>query len=379
MFISLPLKFLLLFVFCFFLSILLNSILLKFSRNLGKRNVIEGIVRWSAEQKPSLGGITFYIVFLTCYSIYTLFFEPKTGELNIQNLGILMACGIAFLMGLSDDAYNTKPLLKFSAQLLASLVLISTGTYIEIFQAEVLNYILTIFWVVAVMNSINMLDNMDGITTIVSVVITGTIIFLVFNNSIFEYNPFFATSLISVFAGLLGFLVYNWHPSKMFMGDTGSQFLGLFLAAFAIIFLWNYKDFSGNNFPTQQLTFVGLAFIIPIIDTTTVIINRLRRGQSPFVGGKDHTTHHLSYNGFSDSTVAVIVGSISLFSSAIIVAIVSFPIKWNIWVALGCFAYFGVHFFWIFRLTQKHKMRDLYNQIASKHGRNKKIEEKLDY
>jgi UDP-GlcNAc:undecaprenyl-phosphate GlcNAc-1-phosphate transferase len=115
--------------------------MLKFSRNLGKRNVVEGIVRWASEQNPSLGGITFYIVFLVCYSIYTIIFNNNANGINIQNLGILMAFGIAFLMGLSDDAYNTKPILKFSVQLLAALFLISTGTYITLFSSEILNYL----------------------------------------------------------------------------------------------------------------------------------------------------------------------------------------------------------------------------------------------
>lgn len=353
--------------------------MLKFSKNLGKRNVVEGIVRWASDQKPSLGGITFYIVFLVCYSIYTIIFSNNANGINIQNLGILMAFGIAFLMGLSDDAYNTRPILKFSAQLLSALVLISTGTYITIFSSEILNYLLTIFWVVAVMNSINMLDNMDAITTTVSSSIIATILIIAFFQGANSTDPFLITSLISVFGALLGFLIFNWHPSKMFMGDTGSQFLGIFLSTFAIIYLWNYKEPSGLEFPTKQITFVGLAFIIPIIDTNTVIINRLLRGQSPFVGGKDHTTHHLSYHGLSDQMVTVVIGAISLVSSGVIIAVIASEINWNTWYTLGCFAYFVVHFFWIYRITRKHKMRDLYNHITSSHERKKNIEERVDY
>jgi len=375
---STPLRYLILFIFCFFLSILLNSILLKFSRNLGKRNVVEGIVRWASEQKPSLGGITFYIVFLISYSIYTIFFKVETGYINIQNLGILMACGVAFLMGLSDDAYNTKPLLKFSAQLLAALILISTGTFISLFQSEILNYILTIFWVVAIMNSINMLDNMDGITTTISAIIISIILSIAFFNGANSSDPFLISSLISVFEGLLGFLIFNWHPSKMFMGDTGSQFLGIFLAAFAIIYLWNFKEPNGMEYPSKQIAMVGLAFIVPIIDTTTVVINRLLRGQSPFVGGKDHTTHHLSYHGLTDPIVAVVMGLINLSSLAIIVTLMALKIEWNIWFTVACFTYFIVHFFWIYRITRRHKIRDLYNQISTSHERKKKFEERVD-
>src|SRR5690606_3612562 len=103
-------------------------------------------------------------------------------------------------------------------------------------------------------------------------------------------------------------------PSKIFMGDTGSQFLGIFLAATSIIYLWNFKPINGIENTFQQILMVALAFIIPLVDTITVSINRPLRGQSPFVGGKDHTTHHLSYLGISDSGVAYIVGFIGMFS-----------------------------------------------------------------
>lgn len=374
-----PLKYLILFVFCFLLSVLLNGILLKFSRNLGKRNVVESIVRWASEQKPSFGGISFYIVFLISYSIYTIFFSKGESGINIQNLGILMACGIAFLMGLSDDAYNTKPLLKLSVQLISGLILVSTGTYITLFDIEILNYLITIIWVVALMNSINMLDNMDAITTTVSAFISLTMLTIGFYNGFNSSEPFLITSLLSVFAALCGFLIYNWNPSKMFMGDTGSQFLGIFLSAFAIIYLWNYKQPSGLEYPTKQIVFVALAFIVPAIDTATVIINRLKKGQSPFVGGKDHTTHHLSYHGLSDRQVALVMGALSLTSFLIIWAFVHFNLDWNIWFTIGGFTYFVVHFFWLYRITLKHKYRDLHNIPVQNGAKQKEIEERVDY
>lgn len=360
---STSLQYLYLLSFCFLLSLLLNGILLKFSKNLGKRNTAEYLVRWASEQKPSLGGISFYIVFLVSYSIYSIFFDLNPGTINVQHLGILMACGLAFLMGLSDDAYNTKPLLKFSVQFLSGIILISTGTVITVFPYDMLNYIATIFWVVAIMNSINMLDNMDGITTIVSLAICSIALMIGAYNGQNSSDPFFMTSLIAVIGGLMGFLFYNWNPSKIFMGDTGSQFLGVFLATIGILYFWNYKDASGIELGTKQFTIMLLAFIVPIIDTTTVVINRLRRGQSPFIGGKDHTTHHLSYEGFSDRQVGLTMGGLSFFSLVVIWFITHEIETWNLWYAAGFMVYFLMVFGYLYHITRKHKIRDIVNGI----------------
>jgi UDP-GlcNAc:undecaprenyl-phosphate GlcNAc-1-phosphate transferase len=361
----LSLKYLILFSFSFFLSVLLNSILLKFSKNLGKRNTGDFLIRWANEQKPSLGGISFYIVFLISYSIYTIFFDQVPGKINFQNVGLLMSFGIAFLMGLSDDAYNTKPILKFSVQVGCGLILISSGTFITLSQSMILNYLFTVFWVVAVMNSINMLDNMDGITTSVAIVIISTALGIGFISGDAISNSFMICSLLSMLAALFGFLIFNWNPSKMFMGDTGSQFLGVFLAAIGIIYFWNYKVPGAEEFGTQQLGFVGLAFIVPIIDTTSVVINRLRRGQSPFVGGKDHTTHHLSYHGLSDRKVAMVMIGLSTVSMSIILLTVKFVESWNLWYAFGLFSYLALNFIWIYRITRVHKMHDIVNHIKT--------------
>lgn len=343
------------FSFCFLLAVLLNSILLKFSKNLGKRNYAESLVRWSAEQKPALGGISFYLTFLISYSVYTIFFNINPSFIDVKNLGILMSFGVAFLMGLSDDAYNTKPLLKFSAQFACGIILIATGTYITFFESEILNYIITVLWVVGMMNSINMLDNMDGVATLISIFIIATLIIISLINPALPPDSFLLTSMVAVLASLLGFILFNWNPSKMFMGDTGSQFLGVFLAATGIIYLWNFKPIQGTENIFQQIIMLLLTFIVPLVDTITVSINRPLRGQSPFVGGKDHTTHHLSYLGFSDKKVAIIVGAIGLFSGALVVAIAALITNWNWKLTLIFGLYFCGVFFILYRQTQKNK------------------------
>lgn len=353
-----------LFVFSLALSFLLNSIFLRFSKNLGRRGLDENLVRWSPISKPSLGGISFYIIFLVTYSIYTIFFNRINDLLNIQHLGILLAAGMAFIMGLSDDAYNTNPLLKFLVQAGCGITLILTGTVIEFFPVTMFNYLLTVIWVVAVMNSINMLDNMDAITTIVSLFILLSAMIAAWVSPNFDH--FYMTALIGVSGALIGFLFFNWHPSRMFMGDTGSQFLGVFLAAVGIIFFWNNKGIDTSPAQSKQLVIVLLTFIIPICDTTTVIINRLRRNQSPFVGGKDHTTHHLSYLGLTDTNVARLMILISVVSYLLVYLIVNNYYVWSYGVALLFFGYFLAVFGALFSVTQMPRARKKFEATLNK-------------
>ena len=164
------------------LSFLINSLFLKFASNLGIRNTSETIIRWSPTTKPSLGGISFFLIFLISIASYSIFFPQSQMILNTKLLGLLASCTLAFLLGLSDDAYNTKPLLKLIIQISCAVILISTGTYIKIFSNDYINYALSLFWIVAIMNSINMLDNMDGITTIISITVIMSALFILYLN-----------------------------------------------------------------------------------------------------------------------------------------------------------------------------------------------------
>ncbi|MBN8703061.1 MAG: undecaprenyl/decaprenyl-phosphate alpha-N-acetylglucosaminyl 1-phosphate transferase [Bacteroidetes bacterium] len=297
-------------------SIVLNNVLLRFSKTLGIRNHDLSIVRWSASSKPALGGISFFVIFLI--SIASAGFLVQTHLYNARLLGVIGACCLGFIMGLADDAYNTRPLLKFLVQVSCALILIFTGTMISFFDTAWLNYLITIVWVVGIMNSVNMLDNMDAVTTSVSIaILLGIVVLLIFNNNT-DSVLFYV--LLGNLAALVGFLFFNWYPSKMFMGDTGSQYLGALLAAVGIIFYWNANDNTvAINNQWIRLVVPLLAFAVPIIDTTTVVVNRLLKKQSPFVGGKDHTTHHLFYIGLTERRIAILLFSISLASVAMIV------------------------------------------------------------
>ncbi len=303
----------LLFFACFIFSLVINYILLKFAQTLGIRNKDSQQIRWNPNAKPSLGGISFYLIFLVAF-IFAILSPHSNTNYNLPMIGILIAITLAFLMGLADDAFNTQPLLKFLTQLICALILIFSGHSVSIFQNQFINYFITIIWVIGIMNSINMLDNMDGITSIVSMVIC--IFMVTINITLLQTNNYTTILSLGIIGALCGFLVFNFHPSKMFMGDTGSQFLGLFLAVIGIDNCWNSTVTLQTNFPPQLLNIliVALVFILPLTDTFTVVINRLKAGKSPFIGGKDHTTHHLFFKGITEKRIAILYFTINVIS-----------------------------------------------------------------
>lgn len=274
--------------------------------------------RWSSQTKPILGGLTFYSLFIFSVINYMFFYNIEH-LLRPEILGSILVITISFLMGLADDMLNTPPGFKFVFQVLCSFILIYSGVYIHIFDSEIYNYLLTAFWVIGIMNSINMLDNMDAITTSVSISILFTAIVLML--VLGEFSPFFLMISFGGLAALFSFLYYNWYPAKMYMGDNGSQFLGALLAVVGIFCFWNAPQMQYHT-RIYPFLFAFLAFLVPIADTTTVTINRLLRGQSPFVGGRDHTTHHLSYAGLHERMIAVLYFSLNLIFGLMAVLII---------------------------------------------------------
>lgn len=325
------------------LSFLINYLFLRFSRGLGVRNNTEfNQERWSAEVKPSVGGFSFFILFLISFAFINIIPNETNITLSRQLMGLLMASVVGFVLGLADDTYNTNPLVKFIGQLACAFILIVTDVVIPVTNIETVNFVLTTIWVIGLMNSINMLDNMDGITASTSAsIILGALIFSVFQKQEFGLTTII---LIGVLGGLIGFLYYNWNPAKMYMGDTGSQFLGVFLAGISILFFWQERSGTPQFFEIKLFIIPALMFIVPLIDTTTVTIRRLARRQSPFVGGRDHITHHLVYFGFTEKQAAVFLLAISLSGVVISTLLITKVINWTFLTTILCIAYFVAWF-----------------------------------
>jgi len=338
-------------------ALLINSILLRFVKTLGTKNQQGVTLRWSSQTKPAIGGLSFFILFLISLCICLFVFDYESVILKPQIPGLLLSSSLGFLMGLTDDAYNTKPLLKLSIQILCGVIFVLTGSEIAIFESTALNRVLTVFWVVGIMNSINMLDNMDGIAgSVTALILTAPLVFMV---SVNLHDSVDFMLILGILASVVAFLFYNWNPSVMFMGDTGSQFLGVIIAYVGIHFCWNVGIDPGTAQGWYSLAALLTVFILPLADTITVTINRLRRGQSPFVGGKDHTTHHLSYRGYTDAQVAkifVFVGTMSILLYTLYILYVS-P---SDHLMIGAYLfYFLVVFLTLFSLTELNRKRGI--------------------
>jgi UDP-GlcNAc:undecaprenyl-phosphate GlcNAc-1-phosphate transferase len=151
---------------------------------------------------------------------------------------------------------------------------------------------------------------------------------------------------------VVGFLYFNIHPSKLFMGDAGSQFIGLFVAFFGVKYLWNIGPITQNHSWTG-IVLALTAFTPAAVDTLTVVINRLKRGQSPMVGGKDHTTHHLVYSGLNDRQVwyvFTLIGFVSLVLSLALIKLVALDIIFPV-------AFLPLYFLFVFFLLYRNTIR----------------------
>ena len=333
----------------------INILLLRFSRSLGIRNKNDVTIRWSNESKPSLGGVSFFIVFVFTAIAYSIIYSDAPNIFqNTQYIGLFIAGSLAFMMGLADDAYNTRPLFKLFIQLLCGGLFVLTDSMIDFFHVWKLDATLTVLWVVLIMNSLNMLDNMDGIT--------GTTVFFILLTCIlsswiiFPFNiNIWILIMSSVLGAVGGFLIMNIHPSKLFMGDAGSQFIGLFVAFFGIKFLWNIgsADPAIEHPSWLGLVVVLVAFTPAAVDTLTVVVNRLKKGQSPMIGGKDHTTHHLVYAGLSDIKVWLVFVLIGFLATVLAVAMVNL-------ISLETYtpvAFFVVYTLFVFGLLYKNTIK----------------------
>ncbi|HXB11983.1 MAG TPA: hypothetical protein VNZ45_08365, partial [Bacteroidia bacterium] len=201
-------------------------------------------------------------------------------------------------------------------------------------------------------NAINLLDNMDAISSIASLNAMVTILCLLIIGK--QSDSVFFTLILGIASAISAFLLFNWWPSKMYMGDTGTQFLGAFMAAVGILFLWGTTP-EPMLPASKRVLSVLLTFALPIIDTTVVFTNRMLKGSSPFVGGKDHTTHHLFYLGIKEPKIAVIYSLYSGVSLLFVVFINKYIQNWSMLYFSIFSAYFILSLITFFIITRVKK------------------------
>ena len=244
---------------------------------------------------------------ITLSSLLIVFTSIPTEFKNQLFLGLIIPSLIIAFIGLLDDLYQLPPWPRFIAQsgvaAITSVMLYLSDAGVELFVNPWLNGVTTTLWVVIIINALNFMDNMDGLATILSLVISISLFTLSYING--QYLV--AALCLAIFGACLGFLFWNKRPASIYLGDAGALYLGFLLAAISI-------RVDVNNSDVLIRVLVPLLLLaIPVIDITQVVISRLVRRKSPFQGGRDHLSHLLLNKGLSEAKVLTILTICSIF------------------------------------------------------------------
>ena len=261
------------------------------------------------EPVPYLGGVGISIGIVVA-SFAALAFSDFSSETLSKALSVLLPAILISAMGLYDDLKGLDPWPRLVAQTIAGIAvaiyLIHSGTLGQAFNNRLIDYAITIFWVVGICNSINFFDNLDGGASGTVAVISIFLFAIAFN-----HGQLLIGALAIVTAGAtLGFLIWNKSPAKIYMGDAGALFLGIIIAVLTI----RLDPQVGPK--SRALSIPLLLMAVPILDTTTVVISRIHRGISPLTGGRDHLSHRLMRKGLGrKATAYVLWGMAAVFGS----------------------------------------------------------------
>ncbi|UCS93230.1 undecaprenyl/decaprenyl-phosphate alpha-N-acetylglucosaminyl 1-phosphate transferase [Echinicola marina] len=263
---------------------------------------------------------------------------------------VLVSMGMLFSIGLWDDMKDLSAMQKLIGQLMAFFLVVILGDFrIHSFYGFLgveelpiwISYSLSLFMLVGLTNAYNLIDGLDGLAGILGLISTG------FMSIWFGLTGFYIPSLLclSLSAAIIGFLFYNWHPAKIFMGDTGSLPLGLFIATMAFYFIYaNGELMNSNNslFRFDAPITTGLVMmVICCYDTLRVFVRRIRRGHSPFSPDKSHIHHFLMRMGNRHDQVAMMLGGLKLLFLALMIVCkdlndwIMFPVVSILAISLG--------------------------------------------
>ena len=272
-------------------SYFLNLYFLKIAKNFTFKNNQEQ-KRLVNNNVPPIGGLATSISFL----IFVRLLGKTDSEFMIIGLfGVMLS-----VIGILDDFYNLNWKFKLSSQVLFVLlpvvyldVFINFEALLGVDLGNILNIAVSVTWIVLLINAINFIDNMDGL----AVVVTGSICiqFILFTYY-FDQNKLTDISIILLFS-ILGFLILNFPPAKIYLGDSGSMFIGFCLGFLSILFTWNA---GGQSMFNYTITPALLFFTIPVLDFFIIFDYRVRNKISPTVGGTDHISHRLLNLGLSE-------------------------------------------------------------------------------
>jgi len=257
---------------------------------------------------PRMGGLAIFGGFLIGYILY--------GDITTQMLSVLIGSFIIFLLGIFDDIKPIPAKYKFLVQIIAAIIVVVYGQIyfteltflgLKIEFSLLISYVLSVFFIVAISNAINLIDGMDGLASGISSIYFATIatIAIVLN----RLGGLDIVLSLIMLGATLGFLAWNFPPAKIFMGDSGSLFLGFMISVIALL------GFKVTTLTSLVIPITILA--IPIFDTVLAIFRRLLKGESIGTPDKEHFHHQLLKMKFSTRTSLIIIYSINIMFSAI--------------------------------------------------------------
>ena len=258
------------------------------------------------EPVPYLGGVAISLGIVGASYASLMAIDFSWSSFRLASSVLIPAIAIS-AMGLWDDLKGLQPWPRLIAQtftgVIVAAILVATDTMGVAFGSPILDYGITILWIVGVCNSINFFDNHDGGAAGTVAVITFFLFFIAYDR-----QQVLVSALAIVTAGATaGFLIWNRHPAKIYMGDAGALFLGIIVSVLTI-------RLSPGVVPSyKSLAIPLLLMAVPILDTTVAVISRLYRGISPFEGGRDHLSHRLVRAGLSRPVAAVTLWALSGF------------------------------------------------------------------
>ncbi|MBP9663305.1 MAG: hypothetical protein KBD94_01695 [Pyrinomonadaceae bacterium] len=259
--------------------------------------------RWHKRPTAMLGGVG---IFIATTTVYLALVTPTR-----ESLAVVGGSAFLFLVGLLDDLINIRPYQKLIGQLIGAGALILTGLKLPLTGYEIVDIWLTVFWVVGITNAINLLDNMDGLATGIAAIAAFS---LALN---FAANGLTGELLLvsALIGALLGFLVFNFNPASVFMGDCGSMFIGFLLSGSVLL-----NQVGGRSRGIVAVLAVPvLVLFVPIFDTTFVTVLRKLWGLKASQGGRDHTSHRLVALGLSERNAVLMLYAFAIASGTLAV------------------------------------------------------------
>lgn len=256
--------------------------------------------RWHKNLACLFGGVPVWISFVAISSLLVSFSDGLVWKL-------IAASTLMFALGLADDIWRLQPRTKLFAQVVVAGWIVHSGLVYPLTGSVIANQIISLIWIVGITNAFNLLDNMDGLTAGIALISAGYLAAFFMGNGAVQY-----ASLILIAAGAsAGFLVFNFNPARIFMGDSGSLSLGFLLGGSSLLQLTHVSGVPALVFAP------ALVLAVPVFDTFFVSVTRRLRGQAVSQGGTDHSSHRLVRLGLSERRAVLLLYGLSIVSGAV--------------------------------------------------------------